>query len=119
MHLFKRKFLYNSALERYMKDFYILFDSQEAKEIRIKIEKIIDNPGAEKESECFVVALAATAVQIEKERAKKEELIERGTDWLSFPSQALAARYLFKDLRAHNLIGAKEVFKEGLEKYCS
>jgi hypothetical protein len=116
---FKMDFLYKSALKRYMKDFQILPNSKEAEEVREKMKLITKNPDSRRDSEYFLAALAGISIKIEKEKTKKEELLDEGTAWLSFPSQAFAARYLFRDFRAVNIIGAKEVFREGLKKYCS
>ncbi len=118
MRSFISNFLYKSVFKEYLKDFRIHPESLEAKEIQKKIEKIIANRESRRESEILIVALSATAVKI-KDEEKKEELIEEAIDWVCALSPTLAAMHIFRDFRALNFIGAKEVFKEKLEKYFS
>ncbi len=119
MLFFRSNFSYNLALKNYLKDFKISPGSEEAKEIKKKIGEIISkNPEAKTESEQLVVVLAATAVKIGKKEKSKEDLINEGIIWLCDLSQTIAAMYLFRDIRAISHVGAKEVFKERLKKYC-
>ncbi len=115
---FVSKFLYKSILREYIKDFQIPPDSREAKEIEKKIEEVLANREARKESEIFIVVLSAIAVEIEKEEEKKEELIAEGVKWLCASSPLIVGMYVLKDIRVLDFAGVKEVFKEKLKKYC-
>jgi hypothetical protein len=115
---FINRFLYKTILRGYMKDFQIPSGSQEAEEIREMMERIIANPEGRKESEIFIVVLSATAIKIEKEKEKKEELITGGIEWLCASSPLIVGMYVLRDVRALDISGVKEVFKEKLKKYC-
>jgi len=119
MFFFRSKLSYNLALKNYLKDFKIPVGSEEAREIKKKIEEIIStNAEVREESEQIVVALAATAIKIGKKEKNKEDLINEGVIWLCSLSQSVAAMYLFRDIRAINYVGAKEIFEDRLKKYC-
>lgn len=116
MFIFGNKFLYNPIIKKYLNDFQISPESQKAKEIREKVQAVIVNSKT-KESALFIVALAGSIVKIENYKRQNEEVIEEAVVWLCFLSQAVAAMYIFKDFRALDLNGAKEVFREELKKH--
>jgi hypothetical protein len=114
----RSKFSYKHALNVYLRSFQISRKSDEAEQIKEKIMKIIsEHEEAREESEQMLVAIAATAVKIEKEKNNKEDLVEESVTWLCSLSGMIAAMYIFRDVCALTPEGAKKCFEKKLEKY--
>jgi hypothetical protein len=105
------------ALLSYLKPHKISYKSEEARKIRKRVQEILSkNKEAKKEPEQFIVALAVLSIKVE-EGEEKEKVIKDMITWLCFFSTAVAALFIFGDIRATTYDGAKKVFDERLKKY--